>query len=104
MGTQALSPQQTRCCLLQTQRLQQLRVEGQNALGLTWAWEAGFVARAAALRAAGWLPEHSDAMGAALGSALRVHSSVLLPSDAPHMWHMIVFLAPTLSVAGPMTC
>ena len=58
--------------LLQTQRLQQLRVEGEKALGLTWAGESGFVARASALRAAGWLPEHSDAVGAALGSGLRV--------------------------------
>jgi hypothetical protein len=77
------------CRLLQTQRLQQLRVEGQKALGLTWAWDSGFVARAAALRAAGWLPEHSTAVGAALGSGLRVRCSDYILPSAVQMRHVV---------------
>lgn len=65
---------------LQTQRAQQLRTKGGEALGLSWAWDSGFVVAAAPLRAVGWLPEHSDAIGPALGSALKVFFGSILPS------------------------
>ena len=61
-----------RLSALQGQRAQRLRTGGGQGLGLTWAVDAGFLVSAAALRAAGWLPTHTEALGFALGKALRV--------------------------------
>ena len=58
------------CCSQTRRLLHEATAPGNEAVGWTFAEDSGFVVRADALRTARWLPEHSEAMGHALGKEM----------------------------------
>ena len=80
----ALRVLQMRCTL------HEATAPGNEACGWAHAADSGFVVRADALRLARWLPEHSEAIGHALGKELprwgdTLHLEAVKPNFRPHL-------------------